>query len=81
MGAWSIWHWVIVLLVVVLVFGSSKLGNLGGDLGRALRGFKKGMSDDEDKNSQLRADPPPPPPPPEPSAESTPDPARDRVER
>ncbi len=74
MGSWSIGHWLIVLLVVVLVFGSSKLANLGGDLGRALRGFKKGMSED-DKDAQLRADAPPP------AEVSTPEATRDRVER
>ncbi len=46
MGTFSIWHWLVVLLVVVLVFGSKKLRNLGGDLGAAVRGFKKGMNED-----------------------------------
>lgn len=49
MGTFSVWHWLVVLLVVVLVFGSKKLRNLGGDLGAAVRGFKKGMSDDAAK--------------------------------
>ncbi len=48
MGGMSIWHWLIVLLIVVLVFGSKKLGNVGSDLGRAIRDFKKGLNDDED---------------------------------
>jgi sec-independent protein translocase protein TatA len=50
MGGLSIWHWVIVLLVVVLVFGTKKLGNMGGDIGKAVKGFKdgvKGAVDDE----------------------------------
>lgn len=47
MGAISIWHWLIVLLIVVLVFGTKKLGNIGKDLGSAVRGFKDGMKGDE----------------------------------
>lgn len=43
MGSMSIWHWLIVLLVVVLVFGTKKLRNIGQDLGGAVRGFKEGM--------------------------------------
>ena len=46
MGAFSIWHWLIVLLVVILLFGGKKLRDLGGDLGTAIRGFKKGMRED-----------------------------------
>lgn len=45
MGTFSIWHWLIVLLVVVLVFGSKKLVNVGPDLGKAIRGFQKSMRD------------------------------------
>lgn len=48
MGSLSIWHWLIVLLVVVLVFGTKKLRNLGSDLGGAVKGFKEGMKSDED---------------------------------
>jgi len=47
MGSFSIWHWLIVLLVVVLVFGTKKLRSLGGDLGGAVKGFKEGMREDE----------------------------------
>jgi sec-independent protein translocase protein TatA len=43
MGSFSIWHWLIVLLVVVLIFGTKKLRNLGSDLGGAVKGFKEGM--------------------------------------
>ncbi|MDZ4201799.1 MAG: Sec-independent protein translocase subunit TatA [Gallionella sp.] len=49
MGGLSIWHWLIVLLVVVLVFGTKKLRNIGGDLGGAVKGFKDGMREDEPK--------------------------------
>ena len=43
MGSFSIWHWLIVLLIVVLVFGTKKLKNMGSDLGGAVKGFKDGM--------------------------------------
>jgi sec-independent protein translocase protein TatA len=43
MGSWSIWHWLIVLVIVALVFGTKKLGNVGKDLGSAVKGFKDGM--------------------------------------
>ena len=43
MGSFSIWHWGIVLLIVVLVFGTKKLKNMGSDLGGAVKGFKDGM--------------------------------------
>ncbi len=49
MGSFSIWHWLIVLLVVVLVFGTKKLGNLGKDVGSAIKGFKEGMKPEDDK--------------------------------
>ena len=45
MGSLSIWHWLIVLLVVVMIFGTKKLRNIGTDLGGAVRGFKDGMKD------------------------------------
>jgi sec-independent protein translocase protein TatA len=45
MGSFSIWHWLIVLLIVVMVFGTKKLKNLGTDLGGAVKGFKDGMRD------------------------------------
>ena len=49
MGTFSIWHWVIVLVVVVLIFGTKKLANIGGDLGKAVKGFKEGVKSDETK--------------------------------
>lgn len=45
MGSFSIWHWLIVLLIVVMVFGTKKLRNMGADLGGAVKGFKDGMKD------------------------------------
>lgn len=46
MGSFSIWHWLIVLVVVVLIFGTKKLRNVGQDLGSAVKGFKDGMNSD-----------------------------------
>jgi sec-independent protein translocase protein TatA len=45
MGSFSIWHWLIVLLVIILVFGTAKLKNIGKDMGGAIKGFKEGMQD------------------------------------
>lgn len=47
MGAMSIWHWLVVLAIIVLVFGTKKLRNLGGDLGSAIKNFKGAMKDGE----------------------------------
>lgn len=59
MGSLSIWHWLIVLLVVVLIFGTKKLRNIGADLGSAVKGFKDGMKSEDDKSAQSRAELPP----------------------
>ncbi|MEP7184815.1 MAG: Sec-independent protein translocase subunit TatA [Rhodanobacter sp.] len=71
MGFDSVWHWLILLVIVLLVFGTKKIRNLGPDLGAAIRDFKKGLSGDDDakqkeeeearrkEGEQLRADPPP----------------------
>ena len=70
MGFDSVWHWLILLVIVLLVFGTKKIRNLGPDLGAAIRDFKKGLSGDEEARQkdeearrkeaeQLRADPPP----------------------
>ncbi len=48
MGSFSIWHWVIVLVIVMLVFGTKKLGNIGSDLGKAVKGFKDGVKGSEE---------------------------------
>jgi sec-independent protein translocase protein TatA len=49
MGSLSIWHWLIVLVVVMLVFGTKKIGNMGADIGKAVKGFKDGIKGEEDK--------------------------------
>jgi sec-independent protein translocase protein TatA len=51
MGGMSWIHWVIVLVVVILVFGTKKLGNVGSDLGKAVKGFKDGVKGEEDKTA------------------------------
>jgi sec-independent protein translocase protein TatA len=51
MGTFSIWHWLVVLAIVVLVFGTKKLRNLGSDLGGAIKGFKEGMKSAEEESA------------------------------
>jgi sec-independent protein translocase protein TatA len=58
MGSFSIWHWLIVLLVVVVIFGTKKLRNIGSDLGGAVRGFKDGMKGANDEADAAAAAPP-----------------------
>ena len=60
MGGWSIWHWLVVLVVVALIFGTKKLRNVGEDLGSAIKSFRKGMQDGDASSQQLKADPPEP---------------------
>ena len=48
MGAMSIWHWIILLLIVVLLFGRGKISEVMGDVAKGIKSFKKGMSDDDD---------------------------------
>ena len=52
MGSFSIWHWLIVLAIIVLIFGTKKLRNLGTDLGGAVKGFKDGMKTEEGKTAE-----------------------------
>ncbi len=59
MGGLSIWHWLIVLLVVVLIFGTKKLRNIGADLGGAVKGFKEGMKGGEDSDAAKSEEVPP----------------------
>jgi sec-independent protein translocase protein TatA len=49
MGTFSIWHWLIVLVVVLLIFGTKKLRNIGSDLGGAVKGFKEGIKEEPAK--------------------------------
>lgn len=66
MGIFDWKHWIVLLIVVVLVFGTKKLKNLGGDLGESIKGFRKAMSDEENKP----AEPTPPPAQPVPPVQS-----------
>ena len=58
MGSFSIWHWLIVLLIVVMVFGTKKLRNMGGDLGGAVKGFKDGMKEGGQSDDKTAVVPP-----------------------
>jgi sec-independent protein translocase protein TatA len=58
MGSFSIWHWLIVLLVVVLIFGTKKLKNIGSDLGGAVKGFKDGVKSGGEAAADGNATPP-----------------------
>jgi len=53
MGSFSIWHWLIVLVIVALIFGTKKLRNIGTDLGGAVKGFKEGMKDASGEPDQV----------------------------
>jgi sec-independent protein translocase protein TatA len=55
MGSMSIWHWLIVLVVVMLIFGTKKIGNMGSDLGKAVKGFKDGVKGEEEKAADAQA--------------------------
>lgn len=67
-GLDSFWHWIILLVVVLLIFGTGKLAKMGPDLGNAMRGFKKAMQGEDESEAvkpaepeHLQADPPPAP--------------------
>ncbi len=63
MGTFSIWHWLIVLLIIVLVFGTKKLKNIGSDLGGAVKGFKDGVKDGSAPAESTASTTPPATPP------------------
>ena len=54
MGSFSIWHWLIVLVVVLLVFGRGKIPELMGDMAKGIKSFKKGMADDDSRRRRQR---------------------------
>ncbi|ONG52934.1 Sec-independent protein translocase TatA [Pseudoroseomonas deserti] len=62
MGSFSIWHWLVVLLVVLLLFGGGKISGLMGDLAKGIKSFKQNMKEDDDKDASMAADAPPAPP-------------------
>jgi len=53
MGTFSIWHWLVVLVIVVLVFGTKRLKNVGRDVGEAVKGFKQGLSTEDEQRREL----------------------------
>jgi len=57
MGSLSIWHWLIVILVVVLLFGRNKISDLMGDVAKGVKSFKKGLSDEDDESKALEDKP------------------------
>lgn len=59
MGSFSIWHWLIVLLVVLLIFGPKKLSEVGKGLGEGMKNFKKGLNDDDDAAAGSKEHKPP----------------------
>ena len=79
MGGFSLWHWLIVGLVILLLFGKGRFSDMMGDVAKGLKSFKKGMSEDEEAeqrriSNERTIDQPPPPAPaaPAPAAEPTP---------
>lgn len=55
MGSMSIWHWLVVLVIIMLVFGTKKLGNIGSDVGKAVKGFKDGVKGGEEEGKAAGA--------------------------
>jgi sec-independent protein translocase protein TatA len=58
MGSFSIWHWLVVLLVVLLLFGGGKVSGLMGDFAKGIKSFKKNMAEDSDESMEASADKP-----------------------
>lgn len=56
MGTFSIWHWLVVLLVILLLFGSGKISSLMGDLAKGIKAFRQNMREDENKDASMAAD-------------------------
>ena len=56
MGTFSIWHWLVVLLVILLLFGSGKISGLMGDLAKGIKSFKQNMKEDDPKDASMAAD-------------------------
>lgn len=64
MGYMSIWHWLIVLVIVILLFGRGRIADIMGDLGKGLKSFKKSMNEEDAPAQPRLAEQPAPPPPP-----------------
>jgi len=79
MGGLSLWHWIIVALVILVLFGRGKISEMMGDFGKGVSSFKKGLAESDELNKPTAQIPPPAPTPaPAPQAEATPAPAPER---
>jgi len=79
MGGMSLWHWVIVALVILVLFGRGKISEMMGDFGKGVSSFKKGLAEAENIDKPAAQIPPPvAPPAPAPQAEAAPAPAPER---
>lgn len=88
MGSFSIWHWLIVLVIVLVLFGRGRVSEIMGDFGKGIKSFKEGMNEEDAKKSaptpppaQIASQTPPPPPPQQPAADATPLPTETRNEQ
>lgn len=62
MGSFSIWHWLVVGILVMLLFGKGRFSDMMGDVAKGIKAFKKGMAEDEDAAKRVESQTPPPPP-------------------
>ncbi|GGD57152.1 twin-arginine translocase TatA/TatE family subunit [Erythrobacter arachoides] len=83
MGSFSIWHWLIVLVIVLVLFGRGRVADIMGDFGKGISSFKKGMNEDPERpaepTAQIQAPAPPVAPTPAPPTAATPAPAEPAV--
>ncbi|MGH6783406.1 MAG: twin-arginine translocase TatA/TatE family subunit [Sphingomicrobium sp.] len=75
MGGFSLIHWIILAVLLLLLFGGSRFSNMMGDVAKGLKSFKQGLSDEEEKAKSLPPQQPPPPQPPQPPIDVTAQPA------
>lgn len=82
MGSFSVWHWIIVALVILVLFGRGKISEMMGDFGKGVSSFKKGLAETEDMAKPAAQIPPPAPSPtPAPAPEATPAPAAENSDK
>jgi sec-independent protein translocase protein TatA len=62
MGSFSIWHWLVVGILVMLLFGKGRFSDMMGDVAKGIKAFKKGMSEEDDTAKRVESQTPPPPP-------------------
>jgi sec-independent protein translocase protein TatA len=80
MGGLSLWHWIIVALVILVLFGRGKISEMMGDFGKGVSSFKKGLAESDELSKPAAQIPPPPAPPPAPAAQADAAPAPERSE-